>query len=85
MPITYVSTRDSYSAADIMPAEASAIFRKLAYMAIIISDIFDRIIWRVRPYELRPGLTDSFMEKALGATIAEVEQNGASLEFKRTF
>ncbi len=85
VPITYVSTRDSYSAADIMPAEASAIFRKLSYTALIISDILDRVVWRVRPYELRPGLMDSFMEKALGATIAEVEQNGASLEFKRLF
>ncbi|MFZ0932103.1 MAG: CoA activase [Syntrophobacteraceae bacterium] len=85
IPITYVSTRDSYSAADIMPAEASAIFRKLTFVTIIISDIFDRIVWRVRPYELRPGLTDSFMEKALGAAVAEVEQNGASLEFKRLF
>jgi predicted nucleotide-binding protein (sugar kinase/HSP70/actin superfamily) len=85
IPITYVSTRDSYSAADIMPAEASAIFRKLTFATIIVSDIFDRIVWRVRPYELRPGLTDSFMEKALEAAVAEVEQNGASLEFKRLF
>ena len=85
VPITYVSTRNSYSTADIMPAEASSIFRKLSYVAIIISDIFDRIVWRVRPYELRPGLTDSFMEKALEAVVAEVEQNGASLEFKRLF
>ena len=68
-----------------MPAEASSIFRKLSYVAIIISDILDRIVWRVRPYELRPGLTDSFMEKALQAAVAEVEQNGASLEFKRLF
>ena len=85
VPITYLSTRNSYSSAGIMPAEASAIFRKLCYVVIIISDVFDRIIWRVRRYELRPGLTDSFMEEALRAVIAEVEQNGASLQFKRLF
>jgi predicted nucleotide-binding protein (sugar kinase/HSP70/actin superfamily) len=85
IPITYLSTRNSYSSADIMPAEAAAIFRKLSYVAIIISDIFDRIIWRVRPYELRPGMTDSFMQTALEATLSEVEQNGASLQFKRLF
>ena len=85
VPITYLSTRNSYSTADIMPAEASAIFRKLSFVVILISDVFDRIAWRVRPYELRPGLTDSFMEKALEATVAEVEQNGASLQFKRLF
>ncbi len=85
VPITYVSTRNSYSTAQIMPAQVSGIFRKLSYVAIIISDILDRIVWRVRPYEIRPGLTDCFMEKALGATVAEVEQNGVSLEFKRLF
>ena len=56
-----------------MPAEASSIFRKLCYVTIIIADILDRIVWRVRPYELRPGLTDSFMEKALEALVEEVE------------
>jgi predicted nucleotide-binding protein (sugar kinase/HSP70/actin superfamily) len=85
VPITYLSTRDSYSSADIMPAEESSIFRKLSYVVIIISDIFDRITWRVRPYEFRPGLTDSFMAKALEATVTEVERNGASLQFKRLF
>jgi predicted nucleotide-binding protein (sugar kinase/HSP70/actin superfamily) len=85
VPITYLSTRDSYSTADIMPAEASAIFRKLSYVVIIISDIFDRVVWRVRPYEIRPGLTDSFMEKALGATVEEIVHNGATLEIKRLF
>jgi predicted nucleotide-binding protein (sugar kinase/HSP70/actin superfamily) len=82
VPITYVSTSNSYSAADIMPADAAVIFRRLAYVVIVISDVLDRVVWRVRPYELRPGLIDSFMETALEATVAEVEQNGASLEFK---
>ncbi len=85
MPITYLSTRNAYSTDAIMPAEASSIFRKLCYINIIISDIFDRIVWRVRPYELRSGLTDSFMEKGLEAVVAEVEQNGAALEVKRFF
>ncbi len=85
VPITYVSTRNSYSAADIMPAEASSIFRKLCYVTIIISDILDRIVWRVRPYELRPGLTDSFMAKALEALMEEVGLKGASLELKGLF
>ncbi len=83
VPITYVSTRNSYSAKGIMPPEASSIFRKLCYITIIIADILDRIVWRVRPYELRPGLTDSFMKKALEALMEEVELNGASLELKR--
>ncbi len=85
IPITYLSTRNAYSSADIMPAEASSVFRKMSYVAIIISDILDRIACRVRPYELRPGLTDSFLQKALDAVIAEIEENGVSLDFKRFY
>jgi predicted nucleotide-binding protein (sugar kinase/HSP70/actin superfamily) len=85
VPITYVSTKDSYSAEGIMPEEASAIFRKLTYLVVIISDIFDRIVSRVRPYEIRPGITDSFMQKAMEAVVLEVEKNGASLEFNGLF
>jgi len=43
------------------------------------------MVWRVRPYELRAGLTEAFVEKGLEAIIAEVEQNGASLNFKTLF
>ncbi|MEM5787002.1 MAG: CoA activase [Syntrophobacteraceae bacterium] len=82
IPITYLSTRNAYSTAEIMPAKASSIFRKLSYVGIITADILDRTVWRVRPYELRPGMTDSFMEKALEAVTAEIEEKGASLDFK---
>jgi predicted nucleotide-binding protein (sugar kinase/HSP70/actin superfamily) len=85
IPITYVSTRNGYETASIMPADAAVIFRKLAYVIVIVSDILDRMVWRVRPYELRPGMTDAFVGKGLEAIVAEVEQNGASLEFKRLF
>ena len=82
MPITYLSTRNGYS--DSRNHARGGIFdiQKIGYVTIIVSDILDRMVWRVRPYELRPGLTDSFMEKALEAVVAEVEQNGASLEVK---
>lgn len=82
IPITYVSTSNSYSTHAIMPQAASSIFRKLSYVSIIICDVLERTLWRVRPYELRPGLADSFMEKALDAVCAEIEENGASLKFK---
>lgn len=83
VPITYVSTRNSYSADAIMPPKASSIFRKLSYAAIITADIMDRTVWRVRPYEIRPGITDSFMDKALGVVMEEIEEKGALLEFNK--
>ncbi|MFZ2447565.1 MAG: CoA activase [Syntrophobacteraceae bacterium] len=82
VPITYVSTRNSYSAEAIMPPKVSSIFRKLSYVTIVVADILDRTVWRVRPYELRPGLTDDFMQKGIEAVCAEVEEKGASLDFR---
>lgn len=85
VPITYLSTRNGYSTTEIMPAEAASIFRKLGYVVVVISDTLDRMLLRVRPYELRPGMTDSFMETGLEAICSEVERNGASLSFKGLF
>jgi predicted nucleotide-binding protein (sugar kinase/HSP70/actin superfamily) len=81
VPITYLSTQDAYSSAGIMSPEQSSIFRRLTYVTITIGDVLDRITWRVRPYELRPGITDEFMAKALGAMASTIEEVGADLDF----
>ena len=83
VPIVYVSTENAYATNGIIPPEHAPIFRRLAYVAVIIADVLDRTVWRVRPYELRPGMTDSFMEKALQAMASRIEEIGASLEFQK--
>lgn len=83
VPIVYVSTENAYATNGIIPPERAPIFRRLAYVAVIIADVLDRTVWRVRPYELRPGMTDSFMEKALQAMASRIEEIGASLEFEK--
>ena len=85
VPIVYVTTGDAYATGGIIPPERSTAFRKLAFLVVIIADVMDRITWRVRPYELRPGITDAFMKDALKAMIALIEKEGTDLNFPRLF
>ncbi len=81
IPILYVTTGDAYATGAIMPPECAPIFRRLSYVGVIIADVLDRITWRVRPYESRPGKTDVFMMEAIETMSALVEREGASLNF----
>jgi len=85
VPIVYISTKNAYATETIMPPERSPIFRRLSFVAMIIADALDRTVWRVRPYELRPGMTDSFMQEGLAAMIATIEAVGADLNFNRLY
>lgn len=85
VPIVYISTKNAYATETIMPPERSPIFRRLSFVAMIIGDVLDRTVWRVRPYELRPGMTDSFMREGLAAMTATIEEVGADLNFNRLY
>lgn len=85
VPIVYLSTGNGYATSGILPAERAPVFRKLSYVVLVIADILDRTMWRVRPYEHRPGMTDEFMKAALAAMEECVENVGGRLEFKKIF
>ncbi len=85
IPITYLSTADAYSVAGLLPKKKARYFRRVAYVASVIADVFDRIVWRVRPYEVRPGLTDAFMEEALEAMEKAVVTHGPPRDFARLY
>jgi predicted nucleotide-binding protein (sugar kinase/HSP70/actin superfamily) len=83
--ITYLSSSDSYQSSLILPPEKSRLFRRLAYVATIIADVLDRTVWRVRPYEISPGQTDAFMEKALHEMEQAIEGTGETRDFKSLY
>ncbi len=85
VPIVYLSSENSYRTADIMAPEKASVFRKLSYTAIVVADILDRTVWRVRPYELRPGLTDQFMETALQAMENVIFESGTEPDYERIY
>jgi predicted nucleotide-binding protein (sugar kinase/HSP70/actin superfamily) len=85
VPIASLSTQDSYAVAGLLPARAARYFRRLAYVTSIIADVVERVVWRVRPYEWRVGMTDAFMEEALKAMEALIEVVGGQRRFHRLY
>ncbi|RPI49204.1 MAG: CoA activase, partial [Deltaproteobacteria bacterium] len=60
-----LTSRDGYSLAGIIEKERMRDLRKAAYFSIVIADILDRLLWRIRPYEKKPGMTDDFVERSM--------------------
>jgi predicted nucleotide-binding protein (sugar kinase/HSP70/actin superfamily) len=85
IPISYLTTDDGYSASGILPPDQARRFRKMGYVATIVADVMDRTVWRVRPYEYRPGITDAFMDNALDNMSRLIETQGASLPFHNVY
>lgn len=85
MPILYLSSADGYASTGILPSDQAKLFRRLAYVTMILADVLDRITWRVRPYEKEPGQTDAFMAKALDDMIALIEKRGRARDFSALY
>jgi predicted nucleotide-binding protein (sugar kinase/HSP70/actin superfamily) len=83
--IACFSAEDAYSASGIMPERHAYRFKRLLYIAMVIADAMDRMVWRVRPYETSPGLTNTLMAGALSAMISAVETSGSELSFRRLY
>jgi len=83
--IVYLSTENGYSTGSILPPQKAGRFRKLAYVTAIVADVMDRTVWRVRPYEVRRGLTDEFMSRALETMMSTIEKVGGDLKFNTLY
>ena len=57
--------------------------RMVGYSAIVVADILDRLLWRVRPYEKEPGMADKFIEKSMHEMAACFETHGAKKDFNK--
>jgi predicted nucleotide-binding protein (sugar kinase/HSP70/actin superfamily) len=79
--IVTLSTDDGYDSSGIFPREAAGPFRKLAFTAMILADVLDRMAWRTRPYEKIPGSVDACLAAALDRMALEMERSGAGLDF----
>lgn len=81
IPITYLSTKDAYAVAGLLPAEKARHFRRTAFVGIVIADVWDRTLWRVRPYEKSPGAMDRLYEAGLDELCRTVEKYGYEKDF----
>ncbi|MDY6838734.1 MAG: CoA activase [Thermodesulfobacteriota bacterium] len=83
LKIGSLTTGDSYSLQGMIEKEEAREFRKVAYFSVVVGDILDRLLWRIRPYEKEAGLADDFIERAMGKMASSFEYYGAKKEFER--
>ncbi|RLC27628.1 MAG: CoA activase [Deltaproteobacteria bacterium] len=66
LKIGAMTTKDGYALTGMIEAGRIGDLRKAAYLSVVVGDVLDRLLWRVRPYERAPGLADEFIERAMG-------------------
>ena len=83
LKIATLSFEDGYALDGMMDGDMVKEFRKAGYLSIIIGDILDRLLWRIRPYERRSGLADKFIDYAIHEMEIVFEKYSSSLDFSR--
>ena len=78
-----LSSKNAYSLKGMIEKERARDFRKAAYFSVVIGDILDKLLWRIRPYEKEEGATDDFIERSMMAMADSFEAYGAKKDFDR--
>ncbi|MDY7036209.1 MAG: CoA activase [Thermodesulfobacteriota bacterium] len=81
LKIGSLTSEDSYSLSGMIEETRARDFRKSAYFSLVIGDILDRLLWRIRPYEKEPGMTDDFIERSMNKMADSIESFGARKKF----
>lgn len=76
-----LTSKNSYSLDGMIEKGETTNFRKVAYFSVLVGDILDRLLWRIRPYEREPGMADEFIEKAMRAMSDVFVSHGARRDF----
>jgi predicted nucleotide-binding protein (sugar kinase/HSP70/actin superfamily) len=80
--IASLSSQETYSVGDIIDKSKRRDFRKMAYTAVIVGDLLERLLWRVRPYERRSGSTEEYIREAHQDMVKLLRRHARSLEFE---
>ncbi len=76
-----LTSKNSYALKGMIEKERARDFRKAAYFSVVIADILDRLLWRIRPYEREGGSTDAFIERSMMTMAEHFESYGARRDF----
>jgi predicted nucleotide-binding protein (sugar kinase/HSP70/actin superfamily) len=83
LKIGSLTSKNSYALDGMLDEEQTREFRKVGYFSVVVADVLDRLLWRVRPYERQKGTADEFIERA-GRAMADVfERYGSIKDFER--
>ncbi|MBW1704128.1 MAG: CoA activase [Deltaproteobacteria bacterium] len=83
LKIGSLTTEDGYSLAGIIEKERVRDLRKAAYFSVVVADILDRLLWKIRPYEKEPGMTDEFIEKSMHVMEDTFKTYGSDKQFEK--
>ncbi|MCU0596371.1 MAG: CoA activase, partial [Desulfobacterota bacterium] len=81
LTISSITTRDGYSLSGMLEKDKVLDFQKSGFFAVIVADIMDRLLWRIRPYEKEAGSADAFTEQSLRDLEKTFEKHGSSKGF----
>jgi predicted nucleotide-binding protein (sugar kinase/HSP70/actin superfamily) len=80
--IASLSSQETYSVGNLIDKSRRRDFRKMGYAAVIVGDLLERLLWRVRPYERQHGSTDQFIQEAQQKMVKLFRQHARELQFK---
>jgi predicted nucleotide-binding protein (sugar kinase/HSP70/actin superfamily) len=81
--IASITTQDSYALGGLMRPAVRKHFRRTAYVAVVIGDLLDRMLWRIRPYAKETNQAEAYLEEALTTMVQAVETHGRKKRFRR--
>jgi predicted nucleotide-binding protein (sugar kinase/HSP70/actin superfamily) len=83
LKIGSITSENSYAMEGLIEKEQSTDFRKAGYFSVLVGDILDKLLWRIRPYEKESGMADDFIERAMMTMTISFEYYGATKDFNR--
>jgi len=81
--IVSITAKDGYSLEGLIEQYRMLDFRKASYIAVVVADIMERLLWRIRPYEKQEGITDDFIERSMQEMESFFETHGVDNDFGR--
>jgi predicted nucleotide-binding protein (sugar kinase/HSP70/actin superfamily) len=76
VPILSPSSEDSYRFSGYFSDDQALQFRQLAWQSVVYSDLIEKALWRIRPYEKVKGTADKVFEEAMKLGIDAIEAGG---------
>ena len=81
--IDSITSGDGYALTGIIEKEKVRDLRKSSYFCVVVTDILDRLLWRIRPYEREAGMADAFITRSMHAMEASFEAYAGDKNFAK--
>jgi predicted nucleotide-binding protein (sugar kinase/HSP70/actin superfamily) len=83
LKITSLSTADGYSLAGSLDEDKVLDFQKAGYFSLVVADVMERLLWRVRPYQKEAGMADEFIDRSMHRMAEAFEIYGPRKDFEK--